>query len=74
MQPLPASLDLTALPDNVLTGVEVIDLSSPGVQTLSINPHEVLRLVGGAKRLTVIRNSATCDSESMRRTSPTIAS
>ena len=51
------NLDLTALADSRLTGIEVIDLTGPGNHILTLNVREVLNLSSASNTLLVRRNA-----------------
>jgi Ca2+-binding RTX toxin-like protein len=47
------TLDLTAISDTRIQGIEVIDLNGSGAQTLRLSPQEVLRISGESNTLVV---------------------
>lgn len=50
------TLDLTTVPDNRLTGIEAINITGSGNNTLTFNKQEVLNLSDNSNTLTVRRN------------------
>ncbi len=52
------SLDLTAIRDNRIEGIETIDLTGGGVNQLTLNPHEVINLSSTSNSLLVRCDSA----------------
>ena len=49
-------LDLTTLRDNRILGIEQIDISGTGINTLTLNPREVLNISDDSNTLIVRRN------------------
>ena len=53
------ALDLTAVADNRITGIEVLDLSALGIATVSLDVQEVLNISDESNTLTILANGDT---------------